>query len=192
MGAKMLLTYTELLGLVSRGVVTGVEPAAVNGASIDVHLSGRFLIEDVPEYGKSVVDLGRGQSVSYREATLTDEDFLEMPPGVFLLASTREIFNIPADIGALFVMKSSLARSGLDQMNAAWCSPGWTGSSLTLELMNVTKMHHLWLRPGMPIGQVVFFRGMQVPEQFLYRNRGRFNFQPFTASAKGGDAWPSN
>jgi deoxycytidine triphosphate deaminase len=66
-------------------------------------------------------------------------------------------------------------RIGLDHANAGWADPGWTGSVLTLELKNLTQETPIRLRPGDPIGQMVFFSCTSVPEDKSYAVRGRYN-----------------
>ena len=174
----MLLTYYRLQNLLSQGVIHGAKPNSVNGGSIDVHLADKFLAEPVQPPGMlRFLGLDKREGPDWEEVVASTGTFT-MRPGQFALASTRETFNLPPNICALFVMKSSLARCGLDQMNAAWCSPGWHGSALTLELLNVTRSHALVLRPGMTIGQMVFFEGEEVPEHMLYSRRGAYNNQP--------------
>lgn len=167
-----MLTYLELLKLVESGVVQGSSPRHVNAASIDVHLANDFIVEDISFAGP--IDVAEREHLSCRRVSAGDEGFL-LSPGQFVLASTKETFNLPSHTAALFVMKSSVARCGLDQMNAAWCSPGWHGSTLTLELINATRNHTLLLRPGMAIGQMVFFYGIPVPPEGLYSGRGAYN-----------------
>lgn len=181
----MLLTYREIESLIQDGVVEGVRPEAINAASLDVHLSQNFLVETTGEGGMPrLVNVAEKETPLFTKVDVGENGVFCMNPGQFSLAATVEVFHLPNDISALFVMKSSVARSGLDQMNAAWCSPGWSGSALTLEIMNVTRVHALALRAGMPIGQMVFFRGAQVPRRALYGVRGRFNGQA-TVSATG-------
>ena len=172
-----LLTYHDLCDLVERGVVQNSSREHISAASIDVHISDKFLLERLSVGHTPVVDVAARQSPDFTEIIATADAPLYMMPGQFLLAATCEVFNLPDDVAALFVMKSSVARCGLDQMNAAWCNPGWRGSALTLELMNVMKGHMLMLRPGMPIGQMVFFRGKPVPQALLYSQRGVYNHQ---------------
>lgn len=174
----MVMTYYRLQSLLSQGVIQGAKPDSVNGASIDVHLGDTFFVEDMPEPTKlKFIDVQARESPAWKTVKASTGTFT-MRPGQFILASTKEVFNLPDDICALFVMKSSVARCGLDQMNAAWCSPGWRGSALTLELINVTRGHALVLRPGMPIGQMVFFEGDTVPAHVLYSHRGAYNNHP--------------
>jgi deoxycytidine triphosphate deaminase len=96
-------------------------------------------------------------------------------PGAFILAHSREVFNLPSDISAEYKLKSSMARIGLNHLNAGWCDSFWSGSVLTLELHNTTQNHAIQLRMGDPIGQMVFFRHAPVPEESSYKVRGRYN-----------------
>lgn len=173
----MLLTHDRLVRLIADGVVINTRPSCINAASMDVHLSGKFLRESPAGLSDNVVDIAAGDKLHFAEISKGPGEPLVLMPGQFVLAATEEVFALPADISALFVMKSSVARCGLDQMNAAWCSPGWIGSSLTLELVNVTNYHHLLLQPGMAIGQMVFFQGDAAPIEKLYSARGKFNNQ---------------
>jgi len=55
------------------------------------------------------------------------------------------------------------------------CDAGWNGSKLTLELCNLSRFHSIRIRPGDAIGQMVFFRHTEVPEDRSYAARGRYN-----------------
>lgn len=55
------------------------------------------------------------------------------------------------------------------------CDAGWNGSKLTLELSNLSRFHSIRIRPGDAIGQMVFFRHTEVPEDRSYAARGRYN-----------------
>lgn len=176
----MLLSYVELNELVSRGVITNVEPEAVNAASIDVRLGHTIMVEDVPldEWGRAqyvIADLSKREPLQMRKITILGDGSYRLQPGQFILAHTIEMFNLPNDISAQFLLKSSMARNGLDHLSATWCDAGWHGSSLTLELRNVTQHHVLLLTPGMFIGQMKFYRHTPVPDDKSYAARGRYN-----------------
>ena len=100
---------------------------------------------------------------------------LQAGTGEFVLASTVEVFNLPADISAEFRLKSSGARSGLNNLFACHCDPGWHESALTLELKNELRYHSIILTAGMPIGQMLFHRVKPVPAHKDYSVRGRYN-----------------
>lgn len=73
----------------------------------------------------------------------------------FMLASTIETFNIPNNIAAVVMDKSTWARQGL-ALQTTIAEPGWFGI-LTLELSNHGDKP-LHIKKGMPIAQMVFHR----------------------------------
>ena len=178
-----LITHTELVQLVADGVITGVHPDHVNGASIDVTLGSTLYIEASPRGGYDRVDLMAKEVPNLEQVTI--HGYYDLAPQQFVLASTTEIFNLPDDIAAEFRLKSSGARAGLDAALAMWADPSWTGSTLTLELFNNLKHHHLRLRPGMKIGQMIFLRGAPVPEHASYAVKGQYNHCVGTTPSKG-------
>ena len=174
----MILSYTELRQLVDDGIVTDVSPDAVNAASIDVRLGGEFLSERSSAYRKGgikEIDLSTREPLCVQKIQCSEGGSIFLDPGEFVLGHTMEMFNLPDDISAKFMLKSSIARRGLNQLSAVWCDAGWNNSRLTLELSNVTLYHRLTLVAGMPIGQMVFYRHVQVPAEQSYRVRGRYN-----------------
>lgn len=179
----MLLTYNELCALVESGAIEGVEPDQINGASIDLTLGDEFFFElNGGDDSNSFVNLAKKQSprmFAWKGATPLD-------PGEFCLAQTREKFNLPLDIAGHYMLKSSLARSGLQHLFAGFADPGWHGSVLTLELINHLRYHTLVLEPGMKIGQMVFWRGSSpVPFERSYAARGQYNKLSSVAESKG-------
>lgn len=179
----MLLTYNELCALVESGAIEGVEPDQINGASIDLTLGEDFFLESDESFGSnSFVHLAKKQApsmVAWKGTTLLD-------PGEFCLAQTCEKFNLPLDVAGHYMLKSSLARSGLQHLFAGFADPGWHGSVLTLELINHLRYHTLVLEPGMKIGQMVFWRGSSpVPFERSYAARGQYNKLGSVAQSKG-------
>lgn len=171
----MLLSHYELLGLVSRGVIHPVDKMAVNSASIDIHLGDTLLLEEEPfGHFESIIDYRKRTPLNMFTHTM-DEDGYVLEPGEFVLAQSVEVFNLPNDISAEYKLKSSMARIGLEHMNAGWCDAGWHGSVLTLELKNMSRYHAIRIRPGDAIGQMIFFRHLPVGESASYASRGRYN-----------------
>jgi dCTP deaminase len=166
-----MLSYLELCQLAEQNVITDVDPKDINATSIDVHLSDEIIIE---RDGNSVVDISKRTMWSNTRVIITDSPY-DMAPGEFLLAATREKFNLPYDISAEFRLKSSGARSGLNNLFACHCDPSWHGSALTLELHNTLRNHRIRLTAGMPIGQMLFHRVTPVPADYGYAARGRYN-----------------
>ena len=180
-----ILTYSDLVGLVVSGVVTGVRPDQINGASIDLTLGNILWTEASPNGLGTVVDLAQKETPHMMMVSMLSTGYYDLQPGGFCLAGTRETFNLPNDLAAEFRLKSSLARAGLDAALAMWCDPGWHGSVLTLELTNSLKMHSLRFRPGLKIGQMVFHRGAPVPDHASYAIRGNYNNDQQAQPSKG-------
>ena len=179
----MLLSYTELLDLIAQGVIDApIEN--VNAASIDLTLDSKILFEqDRTLWGKPI-DLANKESIETYAHEMSKDGYVLLP-GAFILASTRETFNLPDYISAEYKLKSSMARNGLEHLNAGWADAGWHGSKLTLELKNMTQNHILRIRPNMPIGQMVFFRHQSVPKHASYATKGRYNGQSEVTASKG-------
>lgn len=187
----MLLTYTELSELVASGVIDA-DPIHINAASIDVCLGSDLLVEaKIPDFTHPighphpVVDLADKLDDIRMDRIVMDHHGYVLKPGRFCLAHTVETFHLPDDVCAHFVLRSSVARRGLNHLLAGFADPGWHGAQLTLELHNVLQNHSLLLKPGMRIGQMVFFRGKTVPEHQSYAAKGRYNRQSGVVASKG-------
>ena len=167
----MLLSHNELLELIERGVIENAKIEAVNAASIDLHLGPVILVE---EPGNAVIDYRAREKPAMKKVHLHEDGFV-LEPNQFILAQTVEVFNLPLDISAEYKLKSSMARIGLEHLNAGWADAGWHGSVLTLELKNITQCQRILIRPGDAIGQMVFFRHKPVPLERSYAARGRYN-----------------
>lgn len=180
-----LLSYNELLELVHRGVITASEEN-INSASIDITLGANILSErafQAPELRR--VHLGKREALNTTQHTFgKDGDEFVLYPGEFILAQSAEVFALPLNISAEYKLKSSMARIGLEHLNAGWCDAGWHGSVLTLELKNMTRNHEIVLRAGDKIGQVVFFKHEPVPEKESYAVKGSYNKDKTVKGAK--------
>lgn len=170
----MILSDHEILQLCREGMVEGFEPLLVNPASLDVRLGETLLIESAESPALVPYPLGRH----------TQDAPYELRPGQFVLAQTIELFNLPDNICAQFVLKSSRAREGLEHLLAGYCDPGWSGSVLTMELHNSRQLHPVALWPGMKIGQMVFTRMSRRPER-SYSLTGRYNNDRSVQASRG-------
>jgi dCTP deaminase len=135
------------------GMVTPFDPALVNPASLDVRLGNTLLIESAQS----------PQLVPYPLEHHSQEHPYMMRPGEFVLAQTLEVFDIPVDLAAQFVLKSSRAREGIEHLLAGFADPGFNGSVMTLELHNSRQLHAVPIWPGMKIGQMIFYVMADVP-----------------------------
>jgi len=170
-----ILSYTEICELIEAGVIEGADYACVNSASLDIHLSGVILTEDYnPNSSTLLKYINARYPLDMKRTVLTDGAYI-IEPGEFILASSVEIFHLPNNISAEYKLKSSMARLGLDHLNAGWCDAGWNGSALTLELKNVTRYHNIVIEEGDKIGQMIFYKHTPVPADKSYAVRGSYN-----------------
>ena len=166
----MYLNHDQIEELVDAGWMLDVDRGCVNAASLDVRLGDSVLIEGS---GRGVVDYRKREKLRMLDFKLDDGGII-IRPGQFFLAHTIEKCNFPDNLAALFRIKSSMGRIGLEHMDAGWVDPGFHGS-LTLEFKNMTQHHSILLRPGDKIGQLVFLRGDPVSADKSYRTKGNYN-----------------
>lgn len=174
----MLCTHVDIADFVRRGYVEGAKEENINATSLDVTLGKSVILEgDHGTYANphlmGKVDLATREGMKTMEIDIPNG--LLMDPGMFVLGQTVEKFNMPDWLSAEFKLKSSLARMGLEHLTACWIDPGFNGSVLTLELKNMLRHHRLLLKPGMLIGQIVFYQHNQISPEFSYRRKGRYN-----------------
>lgn len=168
-----VLVDHQIEALCLAGMVAPYDRALLNPASLDVLLGDTLLIESAESR-----DL-----VPYPLHRHSEADPYHWQPGQFLLAPTRETFNMPETVAGEFRLKSSRAREGADQALAVWLDPGWRGSVLTLELRNNRQLHWLPLWPGMKIGQIIF-HPCEAPRRD-YSETGRYNHDRTVMGSKG-------
>lgn len=175
----MLLSYTEICELIEQGIIEGATYESVNSSSLDIHLGTELLVEDRVSHHPIL-------SLRSRKPLFMHRQYFPfvMTPGEFILTQSREIFHLPSTVSAEYKLKSSMARIGLEHLNAGWCDARWHGSVLTLELKNMTRNHSILLQEGDAIGQIVFFKHTPVPEDKSYAARGRYNNDKTVMGAK--------
>ena len=177
-----LLSCTEILELIEQGVIQNADPANVNAASLDLVLGNKIQTEINP-YKQPKLSLRKREKLYSQEIDITSSGYI-LSPGEFILAHTKEIFNLPNNISAEYKLKSSMARIGLEHLNAGWCDAGWHGSVLTLELKNMTQFHSIELHEGDKIGQIIFWRHKIIPKEFSYATKGSYNGDKTVSGAK--------
>ncbi len=89
------------------------------------------------------------------EYVVDGRGYFEIPPQGYVLGVSVERFEMPQDVAAICLTKSTYARCGL-LCNTTPIEPGWTGF-LTLELANLTQMP-IRVYTGEGIAQVLFFK----------------------------------
>lgn len=148
-------TIRELLDA-GRIVIDPLEDGQIQPASVDIRLDGVMRVfrnhttESIDPYTTRSDDLTE-------EVVVPDGQAFILHPGEFVLGSTIERIELPADIVARVDGKSSLGRLGLlIHATAGFVDGGFRGT-ITLELSSqATLPMKLW--PGMKIGQLSFMQ----------------------------------
>lgn len=166
------LNHDEIRAFCEEGHIKNYDPECINAASLDLRLGSEIMCEQGTTNHR-IIDYRARQKPEMQSAHLDEGGFL-IYPGQFFLAHTMEVCNFPDDIAALFRIKSSMGRIGLEHMDAGWVDPGFNGS-LTLEFKLMLERHWVRLRPGDRIGQLVFFKGKPVSADKSYRTLGNYN-----------------
>lgn len=181
----MLLAAPELRKFINEGNLDAFIEN-VNASSVDVTLGNEFQIERWTREQEPVDLSVKGASIALSTLRIIPEDgHYDLDPGEFVLAHTRETFNLPDTYSGLFILRSSMARNGLDHLQAGWADAGFHGAHLTLELKNETRYHKLRLRPGMRIGQMVFWKHSPAGDN-SYAVKGSYNGQQGATRSNGG------
>lgn len=137
----------------------------IQPASVDLRLAGQVLT--FANSRQPVCDIRAAAAAGLTEpAAIPDPEPFILHPGEFILGSTIEHIELPADLVARLEGKSSLGRLGLViHSTAGFIDPGWSGQ-LTLELSNLSRLP-ITLYQGMKIGQISFLE-LTTPADRLY------------------------
>jgi dCTP deaminase len=101
-------------------------------------------------------------------------DVCTIPPNSFALAETMEYFEIPRDVIAVCVGKSTYARCGII-VNVTPLEPEWRGN-VTLEISNTSPLPaRIYAEEG--IAQIIFLAAAQPCEQSYADKRGKYQDQ---------------
>lgn len=145
-------------------IIRPLGEGCIQPASVDVHLDRQVLVfrnNRVP-----YVDIRSNPEQLTEMVVIGDDDPFMLHPGEFVLGSTLEHVELPADLVARLEGKSSLGRIGLlIHSTAGYVDPGWKGH-LTLELSNVSNLP-ITLYHRMKIGQISFLE-LTTPADRLY------------------------
>lgn len=139
-------------------LITPFDRAQLQPASYDCTLGYEFLVCNLQTTGVvDPEDPSSYENLMRREVLYEDEPgaCIVIHPGEFILGTTHEFFDIPADVSARIEGKSSLGRLGLlTHVTAGFIDPGFKGT-ITLEFGNLLRVP-IRLTPGMRICQVSF------------------------------------
>jgi dCTP deaminase len=126
--------------------------------------------------GQPVVDPKQFTDTSFVTID-TDEagkDHIIIPPNSFALAETIEVFQIPRDVLAICVGKSTYARCGII-VNVTPLEPEWVGK-VTIEISNTTPLPaKIYAREG--IAQMLFLKADRVCAVSYADKGGKYQHQ---------------
>lgn len=127
-----LLSFSQLAVLRDQRVLAKADGSEIdfnqiNAASVDITLGANILVEAAPyPEGKSpVLDFRARDKMNFQSVTMVDAGYV-LWPGDFILAQSAEVFNLPNNLSCEYKLKSSMARIGLEHLNAGWCFTGDT------------------------------------------------------------------
>ncbi len=138
-----------------RLVITPETSLRISGASLDIRL-GRQFITFRRSSTASFSAVSKSQQPREMQE-LVEKDWggeFVLHPGELVLAATLEYMQLPSDLTAQVITRSSYGRLGLLSATAVQVQPRFTGC-LTLELVNLGQMP-LTLVPGERVAQLVF------------------------------------
>lgn len=104
-----------------------------------------------------------------------EADSCLIPPNSFALAETVEYLEIPRDVIAVCVGKSTYARCGII-VNVTPLEPEWRGR-VTIEISNTTPLPAK-IYSGEGIAQILFFRASEVCKTSYADKKGKYQDQP--------------
>ncbi|GIW81849.1 MAG: dCTP deaminase [Gemmatales bacterium] len=149
--------------------VKGTISYGVSSYGYDVRVGRRFKV--FTNVHSAIVD---PKNFDDRSFVNIEGDYCLIPPNSFALAETVEYLEIPRDIIAICVGKSTYARCGII-VNVTPLEPEWRGK-ITLEISNTTPLPaKIYANEG--IAQIIFLRGEKVCHRSYADKNGKYQDQ---------------
>jgi len=158
----------------------GTSAYGLAGYGYDVRVGRRFKV--FTNVNCVVVDPKHFDPKSFVDV---EGDCCLIPPNSFALAETVETFEIPRDVLAICLGKSTYARCGII-VNVTPLEPEWRGR-ITIEISNTTPLPAK-IYAGEGIAQILFVRGDAICRVSYADKKGKYQDQkgltlPFVVSA---------
>lgn len=142
----MMLGRDEILKLAKeKNMLEGYDESCLQGAGYDLRVGKFYNCSGDSYLGKDERRMPRIEEIP--------SDILQMAPGDYVLIETVEKVNMPADIAARVLNRSSVFRCGATTFNAL-VDPGYQGT-LTFGLKNVSNSSFS-IQRGARVAQIVF------------------------------------
>jgi len=145
----------------------------VTSYGYDVRVGTHFKV--FTNVSSAIVDPKNFSPKSFVDVDASADGFMLIPPNSFALCETVEYFEIPRDMLAICVGKSTYARCGII-VNVTPLEPEWKGK-ITIEISNTTPLPaKIYANEG--IAQIIFLRGEQECTRSYADKRGKYQDQP--------------
>jgi deoxycytidine triphosphate deaminase len=128
----------------------------IQNSLIHVHLDCTILIEKVQPV-PYMVNLSSKEYPEFLPLNLGENGYA-VRPHQFVLATTKEFFNLSKDVVCQFKLNQKLSNVGFSSSLTTDYDSSWNHMKLTFGLKNQCEYHSLLLKSGMEIGQVFFYR----------------------------------
>ncbi len=138
----------------------------VTSYGYDVRVGTHFKV--FTNVNSAIVDPKNFDAKSFVDVDATQQGFVLIPPNSFALCETVEYFEIPRDVLAICLGKSTYARCGII-VNVTPLEPEWKGK-VTIEISNTTPLPaKIYANEG--IAQILFLRGEEICD-YSYADKG--------------------
>lgn len=165
------------------GKMVGILSYGLSSAGYDIRLSPNDL-KVFTNINAKLVDPRKVDPDSYiQPKILQDEeglDYVILPPNTVMLGHTEEWFNIPRNILATCMAKSTYARVGV-QILVTPLEPEWSGRLVVEISSNIPSPVKIY--PGQGIGQLLFYETDGVCEVSYADRGGKYQNQTGTQDA---------
>lgn len=175
----MIANGDEIESILKKEYLINADFDKINAGSIDLHVNEDFWTLK----GGETIDLSKKEKPSITKVEKDGEGLIEFKPGMCLLASTKEEFNLPSHFCSDIRLRSSIARCFINHMFASWADAGFHGSNLTLEFVNHSTNTYL-IKEELSMVQLIFYHMQPVSNTYNYKTKGRYNKEKGTIGSK--------
>lgn len=141
----MILGHESLLKRIGEGLLVDYDKSLIGGAGYDLRIGNLYSLDGQAMLCKDMRKLA--------DITLIDAERYDLKPSEYVLLETVESVNMPKDLAARVLNRSTLFRSGC-RLSTALVDPGYRGR-LTFGLENMSK-NKFTIERGAAAAQIVF------------------------------------
>jgi dCTP deaminase len=174
----MILSDITILEYIKNGKITilpDFDLKDVRPVGIRLHLGDELLIPEADQ----IIDLSGGDDVKHRKIIIPEGGYI-IKPGEFILATTRERFQVPRDIVCHVDGRSTIARFGLSIHCTSQIVDGNFDEvrSIVLEMKNISP-YNLLIKPRLAIAMLTFTKlSTPISQQSQSQYRGQTGVMP--------------